>query len=333
MTNLREGASTKMELGSEKNAADEIKIAAKVFGASVVGITKYDPRWHNSMKYSREGEGGEGNGRAKPNALLEEQDQEQEQGAQAEPGDEKLWYSMLEHDEEKNHGLCNVIVVGQAMNHGLLNTVPSALSSAAVGVGYSHDSVTLLTLSQHIRNLGFQAVPSMNDTAGAIPYAIQAGLGEYGRNGLLITPKYGPRLRLGKVFTDMPLAHDAPVRFGVKEFCAQCNLCAKGCPAKAISFGCGNTEEVHNRSNIKGIRKWSTDAEKCFSYWTQINTDCSVCIRVCPYNRGTSILDVLWRYLAGVPALRGLMLKLDVTSGRGKRHKPALWWQSEHDKL
>lgn len=52
----------------------------------------------------------------------------------------------------------------------------------------------------------------MNDTALAIPYAIKAGLGEYGRHGLLITPEYGPRVRIGKIFTDMPLAHDVPVR-------------------------------------------------------------------------------------------------------------------------
>ena len=32
--------------------------------------------------------------------------------------------------------------------------------------------------------------------------------------------------------------------------------------------------EVHNASNVPGIKKWSTNAEKCFSYWTKINTDC-----------------------------------------------------------
>lgn len=175
-------------------------------------------------------------------------------------------------------------------------------------------------------NLGYKAVPSMNDTANAIPYAVKAGLGEYGRNGLLITPRLGPRLRLGKIFTDLPLAHDNPIRFGVKEFCQECNLCAKACPAKAISFGTGKEEEVHNMSNVVGIPKWTTDAERCFSYWTKINTDCSVCIRVCPYNRGQGVLDLAWRYLAGKPIFRGLMRELDVLSGRGRRTKPATWW-------
>lgn len=34
----------------------------------------------------------------------------------------------------------------------------------------------------------------MNDTALAIPYALKAGLGEYGRHGLVITPEFGPRV-------------------------------------------------------------------------------------------------------------------------------------------
>ncbi|GIS71288.1 MAG: hypothetical protein CM1200mP10_08650 [Candidatus Neomarinimicrobiota bacterium] len=98
----------------------------------------------------------------------------------------------------------------------LLRTVPSALSGTATGVGYSRDVTTLLALAQYIRNLGYQAYASMNDTALSIPMAIQAGLGEYGRHGLLITKEFGPRVRIGKIFTDLPLAHDKPIQFGVK---------------------------------------------------------------------------------------------------------------------
>ena len=105
------------------------------------------------------------------------------------------------------------------MDYDLIQTVPSALSGAATGMGYSLDTVVLLALAQYIRNLGYEAVASLNDTALAIPLAVQAGLGEYGRNGLLITKEFGPRLRLGKIFTDLPLASDQPIRFGVREFC------------------------------------------------------------------------------------------------------------------
>ena len=78
------------------------------------------------------------------------------------------------------------------------------------------------------------AVASMNDSALAIPLAVQAGLGEVGRHSLLITREYGPRLRLDKIFTDMPLEIDEPVRFGVKEFCDICQRCSAACPPRAI---------------------------------------------------------------------------------------------------
>ena len=113
--------------------------------------------------------------------------------------------------------LNNVIVVAQPMDYELVRTVPSALSGSATGLGYSHDALVVLSLTQYIRNLGYEAIASMNDTSLAIPYAIKAGLGEYGRHGLLITPKYGPRIRLGKIYTNLPLAHDQPINFGVKE--------------------------------------------------------------------------------------------------------------------
>ncbi|HRW47387.1 MAG TPA: reductive dehalogenase, partial [Caldilinea sp.] len=178
---------------------------------------------------------------------------------------------------------------------------------------------------QYIRNLGYNAVASMNDTALAIPLAIKAGLGEYGRNGLLITKEFGPRIRLGKVFTDMPLAYDAPIRFGVKEFCQVCRKCADGCPVKAIAQGEPSTER-HNQSNIRGVRKWSVDGEKCFGYWAAQNSDCSICIRVCPYNKD---YRKWWaragRRLAGTP-LRRAMLWLDDRLGFGARMKPGAWW-------
>ena len=54
--------------------------------------------------------------------------------------------------------LPHVIVTGEAMDEGLTKTVPSALSGAATGMGYSNDSVTLLTLAQYIRNLGYRGL-------------------------------------------------------------------------------------------------------------------------------------------------------------------------------
>jgi reductive dehalogenase len=240
--------------------------------------------------------------------------------------------SKQEKPQEIPAGLNHLIVVAQAMDYDLIRTVPSALSGAATGLGYSHDALVVLSIAQYIRNLGYQAIASMNDSALAIPLAIKAGLGEYGRNGLLITKEFGPRIRLGKIFTDLPLAHDQPIRFGVKEFCDSCRRCANACPVKAIPQGEPSAER-HNQSNIKGVKKWSVDGEKCFGYWAAQNSDCSICIRVCPYNKDFSKWwHNVGRRLAGTP-LRQLMLDLDVKLGYGERMKPKLWWKGEKESI
>ncbi len=284
---LRDGAAEQVDLGSPEQAAARIKHAAHAAGADLVGIAAYDDRWTYTERFSVQAGG------PKPNDLPD--------------------------------GLDQVIVIGQAMDSTLIETAPSALSGAATGMGYSQDAVVLLTVAQYLRNLGYRAVPSMNDTALAVPYAIQAGLGEYGKHGLVITPEFGTSVRFGKIFTDAPLAHDRPISFGVREMCEICNACSKGCPSKAIPDGPPTTER-HNRSNLVGVKKWTIDGERCFAYWTRINSDCSICVRVCPFTRDyTRRRNRAWLRLAG-SRLRRLALWLDRREGRGARRQSDEWW-------
>ncbi|MDP7383692.1 MAG: reductive dehalogenase domain-containing protein, partial [Acidimicrobiales bacterium] len=261
--------------------------AVHAAGADLVGIAAYDDRWTYTERFSVQAGG------PKPNDLPD--------------------------------GLDQVIVIGQAMDSTLIETAPSALSGAATGMGYSQDAVVLLTVAQYLRNLGYRAVPSMNDTALAVPYAVQAGLGEYGKHGLVITPEFGTSVRFGKIFTDAPLAHDRPISFGVREMCEICNACSKGCPSKAIPDATPTTER-HNRSNLVGVKKWTIDGERCFAYWMRINSDCSICVRVCPFTRNyTRRRNRAWLHLAG-SRLRRLALWLDRREGRGARRQSDDWW-------
>ena len=187
-----------------------------------------------------------------------------------------------------------------------------------------------MQLAAYIRNLGYEAVASMNDTALVIPYALQAGLGEYARNQLVITKEFGPRVRFSKIFTSLPLAHDRPKPLGVRQVCDACTRCATACPVKALPFGA--PEQRQGRSVQKGVVKWTSDAEACFGYWAKLASDCAICLRVCPFNRDFSRWpNRLWLKLALSP-LRKLALWLDDKSGRAARRKPRDWWAQDNPK-
>ncbi|MBU0595790.1 hypothetical protein KJ567_03800 [Candidatus Bipolaricaulota bacterium] len=107
------------------------------------------------------------------------------------------------------------IVMAIAMDREAVLTSPSYKSASATGVGYSKMAFAIASMAQFLRNLRYDAIPMGNDTALSIPLAVDAGLGQLGRNGLLVTQQFGPCVRLCKVFTDLPLASDAPRDFGV----------------------------------------------------------------------------------------------------------------------
>ena len=166
----------------------------------------------------------------------------------------------------------------------------------------------------------------MNDTGLVIPLAIKAGLGEYGRNQMVITPEYGPRIRFSKIFTSLPLHADKPVPRGIHQYCKVCKVCADACPPKALPFG-EASDKTANRSTIVGVKKWTANCEKCFGYWAKLKTDCAICMRVCPFNRGDSLLERLWFKLAtGNDITRRIALRLQKKKGVRGRIKPSQWW-------
>jgi epoxyqueuosine reductase len=177
----------------------------------------------------------------------------------------------------------HAIVMAVRMDAAAIRTSPAFSAAAAVGVGYSRMAFSIACLAEFIRSLGYRAIPMGNDTALSIPLAIDAGLGELGRNGLLITPQYGPCVRLCKVFTDLPLEAGKPIEFGVTDFCRRCGKCAEACEAGAISSDPEPSFATTCPSNNPGILRWAVNKDKCYSFWVDNGGDCSTCIAVCPF--------------------------------------------------
>ncbi len=219
------------------------------------------------------------------------------------------------------------IAIAIEMDYTLMQTSPAVGASAATGLGYSKMAFVAGLLAQFIRRMDYKAIPSGNDTALSIPIAIEAGLGELGRNGLLVTEKLGPRVRLCKVFTDLPLEPDAPTFFGVEAFCHVCMKCAEQCPSRAIPFGEKSTE-APTMSNNPGVLKWCIDPEQCFKWWGANRSDCAICIRVCPFNQAQGWHhDMVRAVVKRTPRLNSFFLWLDGVFGYGEQSDPAVVWE------
>jgi reductive dehalogenase len=227
---------------------------------------------------------------------------------------------------ELPEGMQSAVVMAVEMDYDLVQTAPTGGAAAATGLGYSKMAFMAGLLAQFIRNLGYRALPCGNDTALSIPMAVEAGLGELGRNGLLITEPFGPRVRLCKVFTDLPLVPDEPRFLGVEQFCRVCLKCADDCPSRAISFG-DRTKEALNISTNPGVLKWPVNGEQCFKYWVANGLDCSTCIRVCPFNQEVGWFhDAVRVGIRQAPWLDRLFLWFDGALGYGKQHDPETIW-------
>lgn len=233
-----------------------VKDAAMFYGSDLIGITELDKRWVYDRNIYK-----------------------------------PFNFGDVEHPVENDEGFIipnsvnKAIVMAIDMNKDFVLESPNVGNSAATELGYSKIGFLAISLAEFIRALGYNAIPCMNDTALSIPLAISAGLGQLGRNGLLLTPEYGACIRLCKVLTDMPLNIDKPIDFGQTEFCKQCLACARACPANAISFH-DRTFAGVCESNNPGVAKWYVDVVKCLRFWQTNGGACSNCIAACPFTEG-----------------------------------------------
>jgi reductive dehalogenase len=161
---------------------------------------------------------------------------------------------------------------------------------AGTSLGYSLQGITAVALAEAIRFMGYVAIPCMNETALSIPLAVDAGLGQLGRLGYLISPWFGPDARIGKVLTNMPLTYDSPIDFGVTEYCMQCGICAIECPSGAISADVERSYaplEAAGPCGNPGARKWYINGKRCLKWWVESGAGCGRCTGVCPYAQAT----------------------------------------------
>ena len=164
------------------------------------------------------------------------------------------------------------------MDLGLVRAAPRAPAVVESARQYVEAARVAVPLAAAIRAMGYPARAHIDGRYQVIAplVARDAGLGEIGRMGLLMTPRHGPRVRLGVVTTALELVPDGPARDeSLLDFCSLCRKCAENCPAQAIPGG--------DPAGIDGEPSWRVDGDACYRYWNIAGTDCARCVAVCPY--------------------------------------------------
>ncbi len=108
--------------------------------------------------------------------------------------------------------------------------------------------------------------------------ATSAGLGWIGKNGLLISPDYGPRLSLATVLTDAPLVPDKPMEHSL---CGDCALCQQYCPSQAIT----GADWSRSSPFVELLRLDMCRSHKETKRRIAGKPNCGLCINICPYGR------------------------------------------------
>ena len=112
--------------------------------------------------------------------------------------------------------------------------------------------------------------------------AARAGLGWIGKTDLLVTHRFGPRVRLATILTTEPVFEPGePV---TRSRCGSCTVCVSACPAHAATGEAWSPETDRDRFY---------DAFACFNYCRRISKEklgenisiCGLCLAVCPRGR------------------------------------------------
>lgn len=156
-------------------------------------------------------------------------------------------------------------------------TIPSMQAEFAHFGTYEEEGAYALELAEFIRSLGYGAqIHSPNDNSAAyIPMFVEAGLGQLGANGQLLSPHFGSRSRIMIISTDAEVTYDKPVDYGIHKFCEQCQVCVNRCPGRAL---------VKEKVWWRGAEKHKLMYDRCRPVMATYE-GCGVCMLVCPIQR------------------------------------------------
>ncbi len=237
-----------------------------------------------------------------------------------------VWYSHQSDGTpvEPYHRFAIVILIDQGYETLEASSGDDWMSGSQSTRAYLRGAEVGNVIAGYIRNLGFSARchSAVESDVQHLPLILLAGLGEMSRIGeVIINPFLGPRFKSTVVTTDMPLAIDKPIDFGLQNFCESCSKCARECPVSAIPFG---PKVMYN-----GYETWKPDVQNCTSFRVSNpkGMGCGRCLKMCPWNKVDFPLHKLGRWLAiKWRWTHRLLVWLDDWLGYGNRNPVKKWW-------
>lgn len=136
-------------------------------------------------------------------------------------------------------------------------------------------------LASYLRKLGYAAEAQNTYRYSALlPHILlEAGIGEVCRMGIVLNPFIGTNFKAACVLTNLELEVDGPIDFGLQNYCQGCKICARQCPANAITNG--------EKTLYNGYYTWKLDLNACqtFCFENKEGNICGRCTKVCPWHR------------------------------------------------
>jgi len=174
----------------------------------------------------------------------------------------------------------NAIVLGMQMKWEKVKTAPGITCAIEAFRVYKELGDITIELTKYLQEQGYKS-EAHHPFGGKLlfpAHAVAAKLGIKGRNGLVITPEFGPRQRWSLITTDAEIPPTREVDFSeMEEFCQNCGACIKNCLGGAAYEP--PIEKVKGSGIITHI-----DRSKCIESLLN-NNYCSVCLKVCPQGK------------------------------------------------
>jgi len=186
----------------------------------------------------------------------------------------------------------SIISIGYRLNYTPLQNLPRSRTSYMLEHDYAnkHLSEASQKIARFLEMRGFEAIgfdagAGFYREAGKTPErlagdfshkhaAVACGLGKFGLNNLVLSPRWGPRFRLSTIITSAELRYDQLLE---ENPCLmeECEECVKICPVHALDGW---------RERYDPEKGWLIDKKKCYEYMfkTLKGQRCGLCIKACP---------------------------------------------------